>query len=173
MRDLEEVRRLLRIREGLERRIRRLEGELEDLRRALEEIDRLIAHLGFRRADEVSSESTSVKGRSGVVLGTLRCEGGSIIFEPRGDVEFSASSPLFKVFILERMLDEMRREDEERVSRGELSPDDVLSYDVETDGDRIVRLIIRNYGDETRLRRIRSNIRWTFDKMYERLKMRG
>jgi len=36
-----------------------------------------------------------------------------------------------------------------------------------------VRLIIRNYGDETRLRRIRSNIRWTFDKMYERLKMRG
>jgi len=170
---LEEVKRLLRIREGLEERIRRLEGELEDLRGVLAEVDRLIAHLGFRRADEGVGGSTSLKGKSGILLGTLRCDGRSIVFEPRGDVEFSASSPLFRVFVLERTLERMRGEDERRASRGEISPDEVLSYDVETDDDRIVRLIIRNYGDERRFREIRSSLRWAFDRMYERLTSRG
>jgi len=170
---LEEVRRLLRIREGLEERIRRLEGELEDLRRVLAEVDRLITHLGFRRADEGVGSSASLKGKSGMLLGTLRCDGRSIIFEPRGDIGFSASSPLFRVFVLERTLERMRGEDEGRASRGEISPDEVLSYDVETDGDRIVRLIIRNYGDERRFREIRSSLRWAFDRMYERLTSRG
>ncbi len=170
---LGEVRRLLRIREGLEERIRHLEGELEDLRKALAEVDRLIAQLGFRRADEGVGSSTSVKGKSGILLGTLRYDDSSIIFEPRGDIEFSASSPLFRVFILERTLEKLRMEDEEKASRGEISPDEVLSYDVETDGDRIVRLIIRNYGDERRLREIRSSIRWAFDRMYERQMARG
>jgi len=164
---LEEVRRLLRMREGLEERIRRLEGELEDLRRVLAEVDRLIAHLGFRRADEGVGGSTSLKGKSGMLLGTLRCDGRSMIFEPRGDIGFSASSPLFRVFVLERTLERMRGEDERRASRGEISPDDGLSYDVEADGDRIVRLVIRNYGDERRFREIRSSLRWAFDRMYE------
>ncbi|KYH38869.1 MAG: hypothetical protein AYL28_002190 [Candidatus Bathyarchaeota archaeon B23] len=168
----EEVRRLLRIREGLEDRIRRLEEELEDLHRALAEVDRLIAHLGFRRAEKAAGAATSVKGKSGVLLGTLRYDEGEIVFEPRGDVEFPASSPPFRAFLLRR-LEEMRGRDEDLASRGRLPLEEVLSYDVETDGDRIVRLVVRNYRDERRLREIRSSIRWAFDRMYERMTTGG
>jgi hypothetical protein len=156
----------------LEERIRRLEREVEDLRRALSEVEKLIAHLGFKRAVEAAA-STSVKGKSGASLGTLRYDENEIIFEPRGDVEFQASSPPFRVFLLERVLKEMRIRDEERASRGEIPPEEVLSYEVETKGDRIVRLVVRNYRDERRLREIRSSIRWAFDRMYERIMVRG
>jgi hypothetical protein len=45
----------------------------------------------------------------------------------------------------------------------------VLSFEVATDGERIIGITIRNYGGERRLREIQSSLRWAFDKMYEKL----
>jgi hypothetical protein len=33
-----------------------------------------------------------------------------------------------------------------------------------------VRISIRNYGGERRLREIHSSLRWAFDKMYDKLR---
>jgi hypothetical protein len=63
----------------------------------------------------------------------------------------------------------MNATDEGRATSGELSPDETLSYDVITDGERILQIVIRNYGGERRLREIQSSLRWAFEKMHEKL----
>ncbi|RLI09508.1 hypothetical protein DRO42_04080 [Candidatus Bathyarchaeota archaeon] len=172
MSDEEETRRLLRIREDLKRRMGRLQAEVEDLRRAVAEIDKLIARRGFRQPVPEPPEergAISVKAKDGTVLGTMQADEREIIFTPRDDLAFTVSIPPFQAFLIDRVLANMRSTDEERASRGEIPPEDVLSYEVSTDGDRLLRLVVRNYGGERRLREIRSSLRWTFDKMYEKL----
>lgn len=173
----EETRRLLRIREDLERRIGRLQAEMGDLRRAVAEIDKLIVGRGFRQptpeADEKGGEeggAISVKAKDGTVLGSIDVGEREIVFIPRGDLAFAVSIPPFQSFLLDRVLANMRSSDESRAAGGEMPPEEVLSYEVSTDSERILRLAVCNYGGERRLREIRSSLRWTFDKMYEKLR---
>lgn len=63
----------------------------------------------------------------------------------------------------------MKISDEQRVSEGETSLNDILSFNVETEDKKITTLEIINYGDDRRLREISSSIRWVFDKMYDKI----
>lgn len=174
----EETRRLLRIRDDLERRMGRLQAEVGDLRRAVAEIDKLIARRGFRQPTPEIGEKTmedeggviSVKAKDGTVLGSIQVDEREIVFVPRGDLEFMASIPPFQSFLIDRVLANMRSSDENRVTGGEIPVEDVLSYEVSTDGERLLRLAVHNFGSERRMREIRSSLRWTFDKMYEKLR---
>lgn len=178
----DETRKLLKFREDMEKRIGRLQSEIEDLRRAIAEIDRNIVRQGFRQpvptsarpeppaAGEVDDEDrSSVKTKDGTVLGILNMDETEIVFEPRSGLDFNTSIPPFQSFFVERVLDNMRSADEGRVTEGEISPNEILSYDVVTEEGRILRLVIRNYGGERRLREIQSSLRWAFEKMYEKL----
>ena len=182
----DETRKLLKIREGLVSRIGRLQEEMEDLRRATAEIDGLIVRQGFRqpvptqtrkvteRKDDASSveeeDIHSVKSKSGMTLGTLQVNTEEIVFEPVSGLLFSTYIPPFQSFLVERVFDNMRSTDEERATQGEIPPEEVLSYNVEADQGRIKKIMVRNYGGERRLREIQSSLRWTFDKMYDKLR---
>ena len=182
----DETKKLLKIREDLVSRIGRLQEETEDLRRATAEIDGLIVRQGFKRPvptrtrkvteseDEASSveeeDIHSVKSKSGMTLGTLQVNNEEVVFEPVSGLVFSASIPPFQSFLVERVFDNMRSTDEERATQGEIPPEEVLSYKVEADQGRIKRIVVRNYGGERRLREIQSSLRWTFDKMYDKLR---
>jgi len=63
----------------------------------------------------------------------------------------------------------MKTVDEQQVSTGNISLNGVLSYDVKTQNKKILKLVIKNYGDDRRLREISSSIRWVFDKMYDKI----
>jgi hypothetical protein len=172
----EETRRLLKMRDDLVARIARLQGEMGDLRKALTAIDRLIARQGFRQPTQEMIEDeeewrsiTSVKSKDGTVLGSLQIEENEIRFVPREDLDFSTSIPPFQSFLIERVFENMRSSDEARTADGEIAPEQVLSYDVITEGDKIMSLNVTNHGGERRLREIRSSLRWTFDKMFEKL----
>jgi hypothetical protein len=172
----EETRRLLKMRDDLVARIARLQGEMGDLRKALTAIDRLIARQGFRQPTQEMVEDeeewrsvASVKSKDGTVLGSLQIEENEIRFVPREDLDFSTSIPPFQSFLIERVFENMRSSDEARTADGEIAPEQVLSYDVITEGDKIMSLNVRNHGGERRLREIRSSLRWTFDKMFEKL----
>ncbi len=179
----DDTRKLLRIREDLERRRARLQVEIEDLSRAVAEIDRSIVRQGFRKPvpaperarppveeDEEEGGRSSVKSKDGITLGFLGAEEDVIVFEPLSVLGFTTPIPPFQSFFLERVLDNMRATDEGRANQGEIAPDQVLSYEVATEGDRITRITIRNYGGERRLMEIRSSLRWAFEKMYEKLR---
>lgn len=167
----DETRRLLRIRENLERRINRLQTEIEDLRRGIAVIDKVIVKRGFRQPiqEEEEEEAFSIKAKDGTVLGSMQMDEREIVFIPRGDLNFTTSIPPFQSFLIDRVLANMKASDENRAARGEIPPEDVLYYEVSADGERLLRVVVRNYGGERRLREIRSSLRWTFDKMYEKL----
>jgi len=172
----EETRRLLKMRDDLLAKIERLQGEMGDLRKAVTAIDRLIARQGFRQStqemvdDAVESRSgASVMSKDGTVLGSFQIDENEILFVPNGDLDFRTSIPPFQSFLIERVFENMRSSDEARTAEGEISPGQVLSYDIVTEGDKIMSLNVRNYGDERRLREIRSSLRWTFDKMFEKM----
>ena len=112
----------------------------------------------------------SVTGKDGTLLGNLIVEGNTLTFTPSDVFEFTTDIPPFQSFLVERVLDNMKRTDQERASNGELEPQDILEYSVETDGDKISLLKIVNYGGERRLRELNSSLRWTLDKMYDKLR---
>lgn len=176
----EETRKFLKIREDLERRIGRLEVEIEDLRTAITEIDRTIVRQGFRQPVPARVERRedppvdddgrmSIKSKDGTTLGFLKAEEDEITFEPLEEHSFTTAIPPFQSFFVERVLSNMRATDEGRVATGELPPDEVLSYEIITEDERILRIFVRNYGGERRLREVQSSLRWAFDKMYEKL----
>ena len=176
----DETRKLLKIRGDLEDRIRRLEVEIGDLKKAIAEIDKSIVRQGFRQpvppkvevkpvVEDEGDGRMSVKSKDGATLGHLQVEEESIVFNPVESLAFTVSIPPFQSFFLERVLGNMKATDEGKVAGGEVLPSGVLSFEVATEGERIVGITIRNYGGERRLREIQSSLRWAFDKMYEKL----
>ena len=115
-------------------------------------------------------DDISVTGKDGTLLGNLVVEGNTLMFTPSDVFEFTTDIPPFQSFLVERVLDNMKRTDQERASNGELEPQEILEYMVETDGDIISSLKIVNYGGERRLRELNSSLRWTLDKMYDKLR---
>jgi hypothetical protein len=176
----DETRKLLKFREDLDNRIRRLEGEIGDLQKAIAEIDKTIVRQGFRKpvppkdeerpvVEDEGDGRISVKSKNGTTLGHLQVEDEMIVFNPVNSLVFTVSIPPFQSFFLERVLGNMKATDEGKAAGGEVPPGEVLSFEVATDGERITSITIRNYGGERRLREIQSSLRWAFDKMYEKL----
>ena len=73
-----------------------------------------------------------------------------------------------RAFLVARVLDPMHAKDQEAARNGELSANDVLTYEFDEDRGTLRTLRIRNYGDQRRLNELRNAIRWTVRRMYEK-----
>ena len=170
----EETRKLLQFRQGLEKRLSSLEAEKEDIRIALTVIDSQIVRQGFRKPS-IPAQSTpaedqsSIKSKNGVTLGTIKAKDDIVEFTPTPGLTFTVSIPPFQSFMIDRVLENMKKTDEEKASTGEKPASEVLSYNVDVEGGRIIKITVNHYGGERRLREIRSSMRWVFDKMYDKL----
>jgi hypothetical protein len=56
------------------------------------------------------------------------------------------------------------------VDRGEIKPEEALDYMIKKDGDYISEIIINNVISEDRKIRIRNASKWTFTRVYEKIK---
>ncbi len=88
---------------------------------------------------------------------------------PDESKNFSVNTPPFENFLVEKVFAKMQEKDRELVKTKQLTEDRVFSYNVVREGDLIREIVIRNV-DEERLRELKSSIRWTFEKMYEKMK---
>ena len=178
----QDTKRLLRFRETMEQRMAELEAEAADLRAAMDVIDKMIVSGGFRTPavpvaapqpvmqPESADDGMSVTSKDGAVLGRMSVEGKDLIFEPQRDYEFRTDIPPFQSFLVERVLANMSSNDRERAANGEMDQSEILEYEV-VEEDGVLRLLhVRNYGGERRLREINSSLRWTFDKMYDKIR---
>ena len=188
----QETKKLLRFRESMEQRISEIEQEMQDLQKAVEQIDKLIVTSGFKTfttadtipqkpvtsetypdqptiTQEPPEESMNLTSKDGTILGTVQIEDHSIIFTPSEPFEFTTDIPPFQSFLIERVLENMRRTDQERATNGEIDPGEVLEYNLEEQDGKITSLTVENYGGERRLREINSSLRWTLDKMYDKI----
>jgi hypothetical protein len=187
----EETKKLLGFKESMEERIEELQQEINNLQIAIQEIDKLIVSTGFRtfssadslvgieqsstkidvaqKETEEAQDQINVTSKDGTILGTISTKGHTMKFTPAETFEFTVDVPPFQSFLIERVLENMRKTDQERSINGELDPSEILEYDVEEEDGKIISLTVKNYGGERRLREINSSLRWTLDKMYDKI----
>ncbi len=117
---------------------------------------------------EPVGDGSSIQAKDGTILGRVQQTDDSIIFTPSEGLSFMITTPPFQSFLLDRVLANMRTTDESRAATGEITPEQVLSFNVEVEGDIIKSLAVRNCGGDRRLREIQSSLRWSLDKMYDK-----
>ena len=195
--DSEKMRALVTFKKKLEKRIEELNSELKELQATLETVDSILLEKGFKRGDmkEVPStpkevapptEHVAPKEEKPVIrhapepenvipLKTMNDEPLAIIYVdkqalhvlPDESKNFSVNTPPFSHFLVERVLAKMQEKDNELVRMGQLTPDKMFAYNIVREGDLLREIVIRNADDE-RLRELKSSIRWTLEKMYEK-----
>ena len=82
---------------------------------------------------------------------------------------FTVNTPPFTNFLIEKVFSKMQEKDKELVRLGQLTAEKMFSYNIVREDDQIREIIIKNVDDE-RLKELKSSIRWTFEKMYEKMK---
>jgi hypothetical protein len=88
---------------------------------------------------------------------------------PDESKKFSVNTPPFSNFLVEKVFAKMQEKDKELVRLGQLSSDKMFSYNIVREGELIREIIIKNV-DEERLKELKSSVRWTLEKMYEKMK---
>lgn len=85
------------------------------------------------------------------------------------DKNFDINTPPFTHFLGERVLLKMQGRDNELARAGHIVPDKIFCYEIKREGNVISEINIRNI-DSDRLKELKSSIRWTFEKMHEKMK---
>lgn len=183
--DAEKIKRLVEFKEKLEKKIEQLKSELEELQATLELVKSVLLEKGFKRAEiAVKKEAEAaaplapaaeyesvvqLKAVSGELLATLYVGESFVRVVPAEDKSFNVNMPPFNSFLVERVLMKMQEKDLELARTGQLPQEKVFSYNIVKDGDVFREIYVKNV-DEERLRELKSSIRWTLEKMYEKIK---
>ena len=191
--DSEKMKALVAFKKKLEKRIEELDAETKDVTATLETVNAILLEKGFKRGDinevpkmpketalSIEEKATLPAGQeteSVISLKTLNEEPLAIIYVDKGSLHvlpdesksFSVNTPPFSHFLVERILAKMQEKDNELVRMGQLTPDKMFAFNIVREGDLIREIVIRNV-DEERLRELKSSIRWTLEKMYEKMK---
>jgi hypothetical protein len=115
-------------------------------------------------------EVIPLKTSSGELLANLYISDNFLRIVLAKDKNFNVNTPPFNQFLIERVLAKMQQKDNELVRAGKLKPEQIFTYNILRDGDFIREIHVKNFDDE-RLRDLKSSVKWTLEKMYE--KMRG
>ena len=188
-----EVEKLAELRRNIQERISKLEVELDEWKTILRVLDRHLPQISFKKATipEIPKDKTtkrtkpskkpskaefeyertvSLKTTTGVLLAELQIGSTAIRVVPVKEANLKTSIPPFESFLINRIFDEMIKHDEEDVRNKKLPSDKVFSYEVrETEDETITEIQIRNYRTDRRLRELRTSIRWTLEKIYEKI----
>jgi hypothetical protein len=190
------IKKLADFRRRLEKRIEEVSAELEELLVLLEFADATLLEKGFKRAEvsqsaapesmppsSISKASTRVaappiaehesavplKSATGDLLANLHTSRNSLHIVLAGDKEFNVNTPPFLQFLVERVLIKMQDKDRRAVAYGELEPNKMFSFKIVQDGDILREIFIENTSED-RTRELKSTIRWTLEKMFEKPK---
>jgi hypothetical protein len=194
--DSEKLKTLVSFKKKIEKRIEDLNAEIEDLTATLDVVNSILLEKGFKRGDikevkekreeeqptvhvtvtdEKPAEPHVVETESVISLKTMNDEPLAIIYVkknalhvlPDESKKFNASTPPFQPFLIERVLMKMQDKDNELMRTGQLTTDKKFAYEIITEGDLIREIVLKNVGED-RLKELKSSIRWTLEKMYEK-----
>ncbi len=88
---------------------------------------------------------------------------------PDESKNFNVNTPPFSNFLVEKVFAKMQEKDRELVRLGQLTTDKMFGYNIVREQDLIREIVLKNVDDE-RLKELKSSIRWTLEKMYEKMK---
>jgi hypothetical protein len=198
--DEDRMRKMAELRATLEKRVKELQTELDQLKALLDFTNSMLIERSFKKpeikpspspppvAEEAgqpgqpipkptetaspSAEETQaipIKTITGDLLADLYTDNENMRIVLAKDKQFTADTPPFTAFLVQRVLAKMQEKDRESASAGEMPPDRILSYEIVKEGDLIRQINIANVGPD-RTRELKSSIRWTLEKMHEKMK---
>jgi ribosomal protein L11 len=190
--EAEEVKRLLAFKKKLEKRVEKLESELKELKSILEAVNSVLLAKGFKRAEIAKAptvpaetvqpqlpqpqvqmpefkEIIPLKTAAGETLARLYVGEDFLKIVLAEDKNFNVNTPPFNQFLVERVLAKMQQKDGELAKAGKLKPEEIFSYNIIREGDIIREIYVKNF-DAERLKEIKSSVKWTLEKMYEKMK---
>jgi len=190
--EAEEVKRLLAFKKKLEKRVEKLESELKELKSILEAVNSVLLAKGFKRAEiakapTVAAETIQpqlpqpqaqmpefkeiipLKTAAGETLARLYVGEDFLKIVLAEDKNFNVNTPPFNQFLVERVLAKMQQKDGELAKAGKLKPEEIFSYNIVREGDIVREIHVKNF-DAERLKEIKSSVKWTLEKMYEKMK---
>ncbi|MEM3459552.1 MAG: hypothetical protein QXN36_01770 [Candidatus Bathyarchaeia archaeon] len=194
--DSEKIKRLVAFKKKLEKRVEELDSELKELQAMLEAVNSVLLEKGFKRAEivkppaeaEVSPPKeeaiaepstpqflteyenvTPLKTVTGELLANLYVSEDSLRVVPAEGKNFNVNTPPFTHFLVDKVLARMQEKDNELVRTGQLTAEKLFSYNIVREGDIIREINVKNV-DQERIRELKSSIRWTLEKMYEKMK---
>lgn len=185
----DDVRRAAEIREWLMKQITDKQEELERLRDTLTVVDSILKQGSFRAAATLAPEPKLApakqvmamsppppakqssfdpgrdvrqlkRAKDDFLLANAEVTANAIVITPA--ISLNSSTPPFKSFFLNRILDGMRAKDAEK------GLSDALSYSVDESNGQIKRITISNYRDKERLGEIFNTSTWVFTRMLEK-----
>ena len=181
----EKIKKIAKLRARIEKRVEEMEIELDELKNLLGLIDSMLVKESFKRVEiskpvisqlqekppppPVKPRGMQLKTVTGDLLAQIYTDKDIIQIELAEDKNFDINTPPFSSFFVERVLAKMQEKDREDSSKGKLDPEKILSFDIKKDGNVIKEITIRNLRPE-RSRELKSSIRWTLEKMYEKIK---
>jgi len=187
----EKIKKIAKLRALLEKRVEDMETELDGLKTLLGLIDTTLLNEGFKRAEiskpvqtppkqeapqpspiKPQKRGIPLKTVTGDLLAQLHIKKDVMQVTLAEDKNFDINTPPFKSFFVERVLVKMQEKDKEDASKGKLDPEKTVSYNIKQDGNILKEITIRNLRPE-RSRELKSSIRWTLEKMYERMKQKN
>jgi hypothetical protein len=186
----EEIKKIAKLRATLEKRVEIMETELDELKTLLKLIDTTLIKEGFKRAKiskpiqtppkqatkppsvTPKKKGVQLKTVTGDLLAQFRVKNDSVYITLAEDKNFDIHTPPFKSFFVERVLAKMQEKDREDANKGKIDPEKTLYYNIKQDGNILREVIIRNLRRD-RSRELKSSIRWTLEKMFEKMKQKS
>ncbi|MEM3078581.1 MAG: hypothetical protein QXR38_03700 [Nitrososphaerales archaeon] len=191
----EEIKRAAELRLWMETRIAELEGEIEKLREALAMIDNILRTTSFKVASELSPQPIAKeepvtivaeklkppeeefkevrqlkRTKDGFLLGNAYISSSKLVIIPTSDVRLESSTPPFRSFFINRILEGMKNKDQENSSQGKIKSGEIINYSIEEENNVIKKITIENYRDKNRLNEIINTAIWAFTRMLEKTK---
>lgn len=113
-------------------------------------------------------EVITLKTASGELLAKLYIGENFLRIVPAEDKNFNVNTPPFNQFLVERVLAKMQQKDSELAKAGKLKPEEIFAYNIVREGDFVREIQIKNF-DAERLKELKSSVKWTLEKMYEKM----
>lgn len=180
-----EIQVLLNIRTELSKEIDRLKDMIARLEQHIEVLDAQIARTSFATADTIlptaarttsppdsvisprESQSITLMNKAGdLELGTIEIVEQSLRVIPAERAIYDITRGAFARFFVERILGKYQQEDRHRVENGEIEWEEAFDFEVNADDNILDEMIIRNFGDDSRLKEIQNALRWALEKTY-------
>jgi len=193
--EADKIKKIAELRTLLEERVTNMKKELEQWEALLDFANTTLLKEGFKRAEIVESppspmpipaeevappeaptvqppvleyeKAIPLKTVTGDLLADLYVSEDSLRVVFAEDKKFDINTPPFRTFLLERVLVKMQEKDREAAGAGEIPPDKILAYNIASEGDILSEITIRNIRPD-RSRELKSTIKWTLEKMYEK-----
>ncbi len=156
------------LKKHLEEKIQQLQKEIEMYKALLEVVDVLYKNRDELLTAKPGEEVIQVKSPSGEVIANMYIGHDYIRAVPL--VPMPKNIPPLTTYLISRVLDEMKRREEELAERGEIKKEEVLSYDIREEEGLLKEIMVKNIKSERDFVELKAAIRWTLQKMYDKIK---